>query len=264
MLFYRLAGHIWVEDGDDEALEVGQHNADAVQVFRGMRVCNEDMDRLEPGEKLNDELINLFLAVLAEASWERDGPNAYCFSSNLLIVLLGERHQGVSMNQCLLRKKAAEGSNNPPRWPKGTVTDKFVRFWEFDLIFIPLHWVANDHWTLLVLDYGCRRWLHLDPMNSLIPTTRCRHAKGMLERFLVKRAKAQGITISFDGWGYVEGDACVPPQGLNDCGVWVLIMAWLLVWQKPFDFQAKHGDILRERIRKVVLELTVGEPIVWV
>ena len=106
---------------------------------------------------MNDELINLFMAVLAEASWARDGPNVYCFSTNLLNVLLGERHEGVTMNRCLVRHRAGEDKTNPPRWPKGTVTEKFIQFWGFDLIFIHLHWLKMDHWTLLVVDYGSKR-----------------------------------------------------------------------------------------------------------
>ena len=76
----------------------------------------------KPGQKLNDEVVNLCLAVLAETSWARDVPNVYCFSTFLLSELMGENRPD-SMNNCLVR--AGEGKN-PPRWPEGTVTSKYA------------------------------------------------------------------------------------------------------------------------------------------
>ena len=61
-------------------------------------------------------------------------------------------------------------------------------------------------------------------MGSWIPKAKCRSAKGLVEQFLVKRAKAQGTSISFDGWEYADDGAGVPMQGMNDCGVWLVIM----------------------------------------
>ena len=104
----------------------------------------------------------------------------------------------------LVEEKAAEDKTNPLRWPEGTVTEKFIQFWGFELIFITLHWVKMDHWTMLVVDYASKRWSHLDPMGKLIPRAQCCQARAVVERFLVKRARAQGITISFDGWEYVR------------------------------------------------------------
>ena len=95
LLFYQLAGMLREKDDDDETLGVNPDTyAGAVQVFRGVCVCTEDMNRLKPKQKLNDELINLFMAVLAEASWVRDGPNVYCFSTHLLSVLMWETNRG--------------------------------------------------------------------------------------------------------------------------------------------------------------------------
>ena len=53
-----------VEGDDDEAVVVQPNTYEgAVQVFRGLRVLPEDMNRLKAKEKLNNELINLFMAV---------------------------------------------------------------------------------------------------------------------------------------------------------------------------------------------------------
>ena len=106
-----------------------------------------------------------------------------------------------SMNKCLVR--AGEGKN-PPRWPEGTVTDKCIKFWNFELNFVPLHWLNANYWTLLGLDWESRKWSHLDPMGSMIPKAKCRSAKGLVERFSVKSAKGGSMLMMVLGFLYRE------------------------------------------------------------
>ena len=62
MLFYRLMGTVRVED-DGKA---PRDSVGAMQASRGWVLSPRDLEKLKPGQKLNDEVVNLCLAVLAE------------------------------------------------------------------------------------------------------------------------------------------------------------------------------------------------------
>ncbi|KAL7554597.1 hypothetical protein ACHAWF_018229 [Thalassiosira exigua] len=217
---------------------LAKHDADSVQ--RG------SLHTLQPGQWLNDEVINYFLKnCLAErdqrlCAKQPGRKRSHFFNSFFVQTMFDEKNLDRS-------KRGKYNYKNVRRWSK-KVPGKDV----FNLKYIvcPIN-LDNMHWTSAVIFVEEKRIQYYDSMGG----TDRRKLEGLL-RYLQDEHKAKkGTEMDVSEWELV---GCAPdtPRQWNgfDCGVFTCMFCDFISKDCPLVFTQDHIDQCRERIALSIMK----------
>ncbi|KAJ1967516.1 hypothetical protein IWQ62_001811 [Dispira parvispora] len=182
-------------------------------------IRGSDLQTLQDGRWLNDEIVNFYLNLLVQRSQTSPAyPTLHTFNTFFYSTLQEYGYAKVR------------------RWSRKT--DIFAK----DLVLIPVH--LPGHWTCVVVDMHSKRINYYD---SMLGSNR----KGfdVIRSYLAQEYTAKkGGEFDFTGW-----QDCAPkdiPQQRNgyDCGVFSCTFAEYASRREPFDFTQDHMPYIRRRM----------------
>ncbi|KAK8779323.1 hypothetical protein V5799_019338 [Amblyomma americanum] len=202
-----------------EALKRGPPQEVLVEAF-SIAVRRRDIATLREGRWLNDNVVNVYLAMIAERSEKRGGPRVYAFSTFFFTKLYRCGYEGVR------------------RWTRGA--DLF----DYDILLMPLHFADASHWCLAVVDF---RKSDMAIYDSLGPSEKHAESIDALAHYLQQESRLRGRDLDWAGWRFYP--RTVPLQtNSSDCGVFMCRYAECLTRDAPILFKQRHIPYLRRRI----------------
>jgi sentrin-specific protease 1 len=244
---------------------LASQDADSVQ--------RSSMQRLQPGQWLNDEIINYFLKNCLAKRDEKlcasqpGRKRSHFFNSYFVQTLFDEKN-----NNAALRGKYAY--KNVKRWSK-KVPGKDV--FNLKYIFCPIN-VDNMHWTSAVIFMEEKKIQYFDSMGG----TEMNKLEGLLEYLKDEWRAKKGGEMDVSGWRLVR---CTPdtPQQKNgelvccldccdellheltlfvlfgitlgyDCGVFTCMFSDFISNDCPLVFDQRHVNQCRERIALSIMK----------
>jgi len=140
--------------------------------YNGIALTRHDLCKLQPGVKINDEVINAFLSLIAERSRLKPRlPQVYCFSTFFYTSISTKHYSQVR------------------RWTKDT--DIFA----FDILMIPIH--LELHWCLAVVDLKGKCISYYDSLHGDSPAGCFELIRKYLEQESLDKRKQ---SLSLTGW----------------------------------------------------------------
>lgn len=188
---------------------------------------------LAPGEQLNDEVINLYMAILGKKF-----PNNHYFSTFFMEKLLGDKD----------RIKGYKFSN-VQRWTKG------FRIEDKQQVYIPIN-ILNSHWTLLVIDFqstssGAGATItYADSLGG-----GGREYTDAIQRCLRDERQSRGEAPCTRSWTVRVG---MKPTQRNkfDCGVYVIMMTDLL--SHGLKIHSLNDNVMNDHRQRITIMLKEG------
>ncbi|KAK8770017.1 hypothetical protein V5799_013517 [Amblyomma americanum] len=202
-----------------EALKPGPPEQVLVEAF-SLAVTRLDIATLREGKWHNDNIVNIYLAMIAERSKRREGPRVYAFSTFFFTKLY----------RC--------GPGSVKRWTQGA--DLFA----YDILLIPVHSKDASHWWLTVVDFRTPEMVIYD---SLGP--RVEHAESIdaLADYLEEVSRWRNRDLDWSSWHFYPGK--VPLQkNTSDSAVFMCRYAECLTRDAQFLFEQKHMPFFRKCI----------------
>ncbi|KAK8785980.1 hypothetical protein V5799_007654 [Amblyomma americanum] len=202
-----------------EALKPGPPEQVLVEAF-SMAVTRHDIATLGEGKGLNDNIVNFYLAMIAQRSKRRGGPAVYAFSTFFF----------TKLHSC--------GPDGVKRWTQGE--DLFA----YDILLVPVHSEDPSHWCLAVVDFCTPEMVIYD---SLGPRDEHANIIDDLADYLEKVSHWRDCDLDWSGWYFYPSN--VPLQkDTFDCGVFLCQYAECLTRDAPILFKEKHMPYFRGRI----------------
>jgi len=159
----------------------------------------EDLQRILPGQWLNDELINCYMSIINDESKKKENnyPKVHCFNTFFNVMLLnngkGYSYQRVS------------------KWTK--TFDIFA----LDYVIIPVH-VGGNHWCLGVINIRDKKIEYYDSMGGTNPSC----IKNLKQYVVDEHQAKKGSAIDITEWGtYTPADSVPQQNNAFDCGVFM-------------------------------------------
>ncbi|XP_022227448.1 sentrin-specific protease 1-like [Drosophila obscura] len=190
-----------------------------------LTIFRQDLHSLAPGKWLNDNVINFYLAMIADRSQEMGFPSVYAMSTFFSSKLLN-----------------GGGYNAVRRWTHG------MDIFAYELILIPVH--LRVHWTLAVIDIPGQSIQYYDSLGG----THDQLLKA-LEVYLAKESRdKRKKKLDTTKWSK-EHVAAMPRQtNFNDCGVYVCFIAEHLTRQRRLRFRKKNVPDYRTQMLLEIYE----------
>ncbi|KAL7518398.1 hypothetical protein ACHAWX_003230 [Stephanocyclus meneghinianus] len=217
---------------------LASQDADSVQ--------RSSMQRLQPGQWLNDEIINYFLKNCLAKRDEKlcaaqpGRKRSHFFNSYFVQTMFDEKNQNPT-----LRGKYAY--KNVKRWSK-KVPGKDI--FNLKYIICPIN-LDNMHWTSAVIFMEEKKIQYYD---SLGGTDRTK-LEGLLQYVKDEWKVKKGEEMDASAWRLV---GCTPdtPRQLNgyDCGVFTCMFSDFISQDCPLLFSQKHVNQCRERIALSIMK----------
>ncbi|KAJ0234127.1 Ubiquitin-like-specific protease 1A [Hirschfeldia incana] len=190
---------------------------------------------LQPGQWLNDEVINLYLVLLKER--EAREPNKFLkchfFNTFFFTKLV---HSGTGYNYGAVR-----------RWT--SVKKLGYHLIDCDKLFIPIH--MNIHWTLAIINIKDRKFQYLDSFKGREP----RILDAMARYFADDVKDKSEVDIDVSQWRQ-EFVQSLPEQSNGfDCGMFMI--KYIDFYSRGLDlcFTQEHMPYFRVRTAKEILQL---------
>jgi len=133
--------------------------------------------------------------------------------------------------------------DNVKRW-----TAQFDILQQYDLMLIPIHVPARDHWILAVIDLKNKKTMVYDSIEGDITRTTHPEIHEHLMAWLRQEHQARIIPFDVKEWEAIRGRQ-TPQQGYGkdvgvDCGVFVIAYAMYLSTNRPFELFVHHRDFV--------------------
>jgi Ulp1 family protease len=192
-----------------------------------------ELKRLEPGNWLNDQIVDGYLYLISEASF-------------------GTVH---SFN-CFFWQKIQRGdwaglAAYTRRW--------MVKVWEKRLLLFPIA-IANTHWALCAVDIKAKSIGYYDSLVSS-GKEKCCPIPRLFENvmhFLQAEARENAVEMHAQEWKYHSANSALHQQeNGNDCGVFLCVFAAYLAKEKKFDFSQEHMPYFRQKMIYELLHCTL-------
>jgi hypothetical protein len=218
---------------DDDTIDWIERTNQQNRLIVGNIVVNEqDLARLEPGELLNDVIIDAYLHLLQETV-----SHVYCFSTFFFTRLKFE-----ITSESTMRINYAKVS----RWTKD------IDLFSFSTVIIPINYQL--HWTLAVINFNTGTIQYYDSLmgdrsNKAFATSVC---ADLVEYLMVEHLNKKNCHLGFS----MDIDillGCEIPQQDNsvDCGVFLCNYARCIL-QQPFKFDQATIGANRVHIRECI------------
>ena len=204
-----------------------------VSTFNFNPVSLKSIRKLRPSNKLNDEVINIVMAImfhhdsmLCEEDPSRSA--SHFFNCHFIDKLVKDGHDGVK------------------RWSK-KVRGKNI--FALDKVYVPIN-VDEWHWRLAVINMKEKTIRCIDSM-GLPGTSHLEALKLYLEA--EHEAKKGAPLPDADEWELIEGTKKTPQQENGfDCGVFMLMACILLTVGESLDFSQEDITLFRERLTLII------------
>uniref|UniRef100_A0A8C6GPG6 Ubiquitin-like protease family profile domain-containing protein n=1 Tax=Mus spicilegus TaxID=10103 RepID=A0A8C6GPG6_MUSSI len=185
-----------------------------------LQISRGDIQTLENGQWLNDEVINFYMNLLIERNENQGYPALHVFSTFFYPKL---KHGGYS---------------SVKRWTQG------INLFEKELILVPIH--QRVHWSLVVIDLRKRSIVYLDSMGQT--------GKSICEtifQYLQNESKTRrNIELDPLEWKQYSVTSEEIPLQLNgsDCGMFTCKYADYIARDQPVTFSQQHMPTFRKRM----------------
>ncbi|CAO2614244.1 Sentrin-specific protease 2 [Lemmus lemmus] len=185
-----------------------------------LQITRGDIQTLETGEWLNDEVINFYMNLLVQRNDREGSPALHAFSTFFYPKL---KHGGYSAVK---------------RWTRR------MNLFEKEIILVPIH--QKVHWSLIVIDLRKRSIIYYDSMGhtgqSICET---------IFQYLQNESKTRrNIELDSLEWKQYSMTSAEIPQQLNgsDCGVFTCKYADYISRDQPVTFSQQHMPLFRKRM----------------
>ncbi len=190
----------------------------------GVHLLGKDLQTLNDGSWLNDEIINSYANLLNERSASSpELPSCHVFNSFFYSHLSKGGY-----------KKVEKWTVSKDEAQLALPRQQNLSLFNHELIIMPIHYSAN-HWTVAAINFKEKRFEYYDSLGG----------KGVkvlkhLRDYLIEEAKAKNETIDINQWSNYTPGANIPQQhNGNDCGVFTLLFANALSQGSSFNFSQK-------------------------
>jgi len=202
-----------------------------------MEVNNFDLDRLDPdrrGDKwLNDEIINFYLALVAERQNAGGKIRVLAHSTYFWTNLIRPQYNYQKVSRWSKRRGAA-GS----------------KILDLDYMIIPIN-QNNMHWTLAVINFKKKRFEYYDSLGGN-PDTRKLYTKYMAN-FIQDET---GGKADLRDWQNYQMDKSPRQANGSDCGLFVIKTAEMIVRGVTPSLPPEKTALLR---RRVLAQIVIGK-----
>jgi len=195
---------------------------DPTEVFAkafDIEITRRDLQTLDFGRWLNDEVINFYLSLIVQRSKQYPGlPKVYAF------------------NTFFLKSLKAGGYSRVRRWTKN------VDIFSYEILLVPVH--LGNHWCLAVIDLIGKEMNYYDSLGGT--NDECLNAlKRYIQEEHMDKKKA---AIDLSGWKF-RCPRNIPKQmNGSDCGVFACCFAEHLSMQKELKFDQRVMSYYRQRM----------------
>ena len=199
----------------------------SVDEMYGLTLSKEDIVRMQDGQWLNDECVNLYMKMIQKRADERKD-NIHCFNSFFYELL------------------TQQGYHKVQRW-----TRRFDLFAK-DMVLIPVH--LGNHWCMGVINFKKRRFEYYDSLRGNNKEF-FQAMRDYLEKESMDKKKK---SFDFSDWNSdVINDKDLPLQrNGSDCGVFASMFGESLSQGKFPRFHQSDMPLIRERM---TVELLTGK-----
>ncbi|XP_066590785.1 uncharacterized protein [Prorops nasuta] len=120
--------------------------------------------------------------------------------------------------------------------------------WNFQIWLIPIF--RNHHWTLLVVDFNNKYYVYFDSLHGSVP----KNLVLDISSFIDKLFSRKDIQFNWSEWVL-----CIPNDILHqgrtqNCGIHLMIWAYLIISGKKLDFENNEMDNIRQWICEILFE----------
>ncbi|XP_035231256.1 sentrin-specific protease 1-like [Stegodyphus dumicola] len=209
----------------EKALAVTSPDAKLGSVL-GTTIFRKDIETLSGLNWLNDQVINSYVALIAERCKSGIYLPVYCYNSFFYTNLKAKGYSGIK------------------RWTRK------VDIFSYALNIVPLH--VDVHWCLAVIDHRAKTISYYDSMTLLEP-----NCVDILSDYLIKEMKDKKGKVLEEGV-YSKRIVKDIPMQMNgsDCGMFTLKYAEYLARDAKLTFSQKHMAHFR---RRMVYELLTNQ-----
>eukprot|EP00924_Labyrinthula_sp_SR-Ha-C_P003326 augustus_masked-scaffold_15-processed-gene-6.49-mRNA-1 protein AED:0.24 eAED:0.25 QI:0/-1/0/1/-1/1/1/0/463 len=212
-----------------EATSMRLDENDVVSTVENSPIKRKDTITLSPGNWLNDEVINTFMVLLRRYTIKHLPKEKQCyFHSTFFFNKLSENN---SYNYSNVKKWTKRGRRK-------------CNIFSQRLVFIPVN-VHNTHWTLVVVDIENKNISYYDSMGS-----QGEFAVDLIARYLQDESMDKlNKQLELSSWTLGAKGKSIPQQRNGfDCGVFVCIFSYYLVFEQELDFDQADMSYFRKRI----------------
>eukprot|EP00270_Netrium_digitus_P008471 TRINITY_DN2535_c0_g1_i1.p1 TRINITY_DN2535_c0_g1~~TRINITY_DN2535_c0_g1_i1.p1 ORF type:complete len:227 (+),score=62.57 TRINITY_DN2535_c0_g1_i1:210-890(+) len=211
--------------------------ADGAEIL--VRHQEEDLTRsqlqcLQPNDWLNNEVINVYLALLKEREQRNSGrfPTCHFFNSFFFTRLVSKGYDYKSVRRWTTQKKLG------------------YQLKDCNKVIVPVH--KHIHWALAVIDLKSHRLSYYDSLGAVDEDT-----LNILMRYMADETQDKSNErLDISNWEQHNPGHSVPQQANGyDCGVFMLKFADYVSRGLSFNFSQKHMPYFR---RRIVWELLQG------
>ena len=190
---------------------------------------------LQPGEWLNDEVMNGYANVLNMKYYYNNTGASKCFV----------------VSSWLLEKIAEPGGYDRvvQKWPRG------IDIFALDKLLF-LHNIGNAHWALVYVNIPGKRIEYIDSMGSK-DKTKDKTVINWVWKYLKGVHKRDTSTVIEEGWTYYCYGSSTPQQQQrdgNNCGVYALVAADYILSDLPLSFSGLNMPDFRNKIAYCLLQ----------
>ncbi|CAN8323533.1 unnamed protein product [Cochlearia groenlandica] len=204
------------------------HKDSNIEIHGGTLQC------LRPFAWLNDDVINIYLALLKERESRDTQYYLKCHFFNTFFYIKLVSNSGYNF-------KAVR------RWTTRRKLGYDV--FDCDIIFVPIH--GGTHWTLAIIDKRKCKFLYLDSLNGSNP-----NVLNALAKYYVDEVKDKsGIDIDVSSWNFDYVKDLPLQRNGYDCGMFMLKYIDFYSRGLPLNFTQKDIPYFRLRIAKEILRL---------
>lgn len=199
-----------------------------------LEVTRADFECMKPGQWLNDEVINFYIALLQERDTKRKmqnkGPKCFFFNTFFFHKLgsNGYSYKGVARwtTPKRLQQKGAD----------------YQCLLECDKIVVPVHLPA--HWTLAVINLRDQQFEYYDSLGGADS-----EVLELLSRFIEDEAREKsGQELDTSEWKRLFARNIPHQQNGSDCGVFAITYGDYCSKDAPFQFSQADMPFFRRRI----------------
>ncbi|TDL28824.1 cysteine proteinase [Rickenella mellea] len=193
------------------------------------QVTNRDLDRLRPGQWLNDELINFYGQMILSRSIEADAAKEN-----------GKTYLNVHYFSTFFWPKLQTGyeKSRLAKWTKKV--DIFLK----DIVLIPINH-GNAHWTMSAINFRCKR---IESYDSML-LDRSQVYKSLRMYLDEEHKNKKKKPFDFTGWEDYELEDTPEQENGFDCGVFTCqFMESLSRGEESFGFTQRDMPYLRQRM----------------
>ena len=199
-----------------------------IMSIEGETVKGISFKTLFANELVNDIIINAYASMIqARANANQNLPQVYMMKTHFYTQLISKT---CNFNKLL-------------RWTKK------AKIFEKDILFIPIHLLAEDHWALIVVYIKKKTILYYDSLGSANNTV----LETILQYLAQEHQDKLQVKMEVDEWTLKNMQTESPQQHKSvDCGVFICQTIEFLSRGAPLDFSQTDMLMLRQRM---ILEL---------